>query len=258
MNNEDASSKLTIYNNNDDENKNNGSNGNGKAHTKLRKETFIFIDVGGQRSERKKWMTVMKEDSQIQAVVYVVAISEFDMTCFEDNTTMRLDEALKLFEECGQNGILDDKAVTIFLNKFDLLTNKLQSIVNNTNPVQKDFKFYFNDFEGDGTDTTQILQYVRDHILIVFIKEMKRIKITNVTVNTSKIKIKAIIIIPILMTRQNHHQTTETSYAPPKALATKASSTSIGGFGGNSSNAITRSLSKLLLLKKYRSIQEGL
>ena len=43
-------------------------------------------------------------------------------------------------------------------------------------------------------------------------------------------------------------------YAPPKPLATKVSPTSIGGFGGNSSNGITRSLSKLLSLQKLRSI----
>ena len=43
-------------------------------------------------------------------------------------------------------------------------------------------------------------------------------------------------------------------YAPPKPFATKASSQSIGGFGGNNSNGIARSLSKLLLPKKFRSI----
>eukprot|EP01083_Nonionella_stella_P216947 779221_1 len=52
---------------------------------------FVFTDVGGQRSERNKWMNMMHDD--VDAVLYVVAISEYDLVCFEDNNTLRLDEA---------------------------------------------------------------------------------------------------------------------------------------------------------------------
>ena len=43
-------------------------------------QKFIFIDVGGQRSERKKWLTMVTD--QIKSVLYICAISEFDMVCF--------------------------------------------------------------------------------------------------------------------------------------------------------------------------------
>jgi len=37
---------------------------------------FEFTDVGGQRSERRKWMTLMKES--IDCILFVVAISEYN------------------------------------------------------------------------------------------------------------------------------------------------------------------------------------
>ena len=146
------------------------NNNNIDKNKNFKKESFIFIDVGGQRSERRKWMTIMKDDSQIQAVLYVVAISEFDMKCFEDNETMRLDEALELFEKCGREGILSDKSVTIFFNKYDLFTEKLESIINNTNPDQHDFKSYYRDFHGDGTNASQIIDYVFDKFKHTYLK----------------------------------------------------------------------------------------
>eukprot|EP01083_Nonionella_stella_P205876 749311_1 len=63
---------------------------------KGRKHDFIFIDVGGQRSERKKWINMMKEN--IDVVLYIIAISEYDLVCFEDENTLRLNEALNLFD----------------------------------------------------------------------------------------------------------------------------------------------------------------
>ena len=42
-------------------------------------ETFSFIDVGGQRAERRKWFGLVTH--QIKSVVYICAISEFDMVC---------------------------------------------------------------------------------------------------------------------------------------------------------------------------------
>ena len=53
----------------------------------------MFIDLAGLRTERRKWMNVVREDDQIDGVWYTVAINEYDKTCSEDRTTFRLDEA---------------------------------------------------------------------------------------------------------------------------------------------------------------------
>ena len=71
-----------------------------------------------------KWMTMMHDD--IDAVLYVVAISEYDLFCFEDQKTLRLDEALNLFKTILKNGFCHGKTVTLFFNKYDLFENKLK------------------------------------------------------------------------------------------------------------------------------------
>lgn len=40
-----------------------------------------LYDVGGQRSERRKWLSCFEG---IQAVLFVVALSSYDMTLMED------------------------------------------------------------------------------------------------------------------------------------------------------------------------------
>jgi len=81
--------------------------------------TFEFTDVGGQRSERKKWMRFISED--IDAVLYIIAISEYDMNLFEDNKTNRLVEAVELFKSIMLKGhFFTNKSVLLFFNKYDL------------------------------------------------------------------------------------------------------------------------------------------
>jgi hypothetical protein len=42
--------------------------------------------VGGQRSERKKWIHCFED---VNAIIFIAAISEFDQVLFEDETTVR-------------------------------------------------------------------------------------------------------------------------------------------------------------------------
>eukprot|EP01083_Nonionella_stella_P007693 22138_1 len=92
--------------------------------------TFVFMDVGGQRAERKKWMNMLQDD--IESVVYVIAISEYDLMCFEDSSTLRLTEALNLFETVLEKGFMKGKTVTLFFNKYDLLLKKLADMSKTT------------------------------------------------------------------------------------------------------------------------------
>lgn len=83
-----------------------------------------MFDVGGQRGERRKWIQVF---DGITAVLFLVASSEFDTNIREDNKTNRLAEALALFEEVWSSRFLGDSAFLLFLNKQDLLREKINS-----------------------------------------------------------------------------------------------------------------------------------
>ena len=48
---------------------------------------YRLVDVGGQRSERRKWIQCFDD---VKAVLFVAALSGYDMTLFEDGTTVSL------------------------------------------------------------------------------------------------------------------------------------------------------------------------
>jgi guanine nucleotide-binding protein G(i) subunit alpha len=46
-----------------------------------------LFDVGGQRSERKKWIHCFED---VTAIIFCVAMSEYDQVLHEDETTVRI------------------------------------------------------------------------------------------------------------------------------------------------------------------------
>jgi len=48
---------------------------------------FRLFDVGGQRSERKKWIHCFED---VTAIIFCVAMSEYDQVLHEDETTVRV------------------------------------------------------------------------------------------------------------------------------------------------------------------------
>ena len=44
-----------------------------------------MYDVGGQRSERRKWIHLF---DNVTAILFTVALSDYDMTLVEDNDTV--------------------------------------------------------------------------------------------------------------------------------------------------------------------------
>lgn len=57
---------------------------------------FWMYDVGGQRGQRKKWIQVF---DGIQAILFLIAASDFDQTLREDLSKNRLEESFNLFRD---------------------------------------------------------------------------------------------------------------------------------------------------------------
>ena len=86
------------------------------------KLAISLIDVGGQRSERKKWLHCF---DSVNAVVFVVAMSEYDQVLSEDPNMNRMQESLKLFHTmCTIKWFLEAPFV-LFLNKKDVFDEKI-------------------------------------------------------------------------------------------------------------------------------------
>ncbi|XP_062915427.1 guanine nucleotide-binding protein G(olf) subunit alpha-like isoform X1 [Mobula hypostoma] len=86
------------------------------------KVNFHMFDVGGQRDERRKWIQCFND---VTAIIFVVASSSYNMVIREDNNTNRLREALDLFKSIWNNRWLRTISVILFLNKQDLLAEKV-------------------------------------------------------------------------------------------------------------------------------------
>ena len=66
-----------------------------------------------------------KSFDDVTLLIFVIALSEYDLVCEEDNTTNRLDESLKLFDEMVNNKYFSKTNVCIFFNKNDLFVEKV-------------------------------------------------------------------------------------------------------------------------------------
>ncbi|KDE02377.1 guanine nucleotide binding protein (G protein), alpha, other [Microbotryum lychnidis-dioicae p1A1 Lamole] len=109
--------------------------------------SFRCFDVGGQRSERKKWIHCFED---VNIVFFVVAISEFNQTLREDETINRVSEACVLFESISNSRWFIRSGLLLFLNKIDLLESKLQHTL---------FSDSFPDYRGRNT-LVEVQQYM--------------------------------------------------------------------------------------------------
>jgi len=111
---------------------------------------FILVDVGGQRSERKKWLHVFEN---VTGVLFCVGISAFDQSLFEDHTTNRTIEALTLFRDICTSKWFVNAAMILFFNKSDLFKEKLEQ--------GKSISVTFPEFTG-GSDFDSSVKYLMD------------------------------------------------------------------------------------------------
>lgn len=84
--------------------------------------TYKMVDVGGQRSERRKWIKCFDD---VTAIIFVAALSGYDMVLFEDTSCNRLDESLKVFANTMELEVFNNMACILFLNKLDLFKAKI-------------------------------------------------------------------------------------------------------------------------------------
>lgn len=110
--------------------------------------SFRMLDVGGQRSERKKWIHCFEN---VTAVLFVVAISAYDQVLYEDENTNRMDEALTLFEEITNSEWFEKTSMILFLNKKDLFMEKLTKV-----PLKSIYAAY------DGSSYDEATEFIQD------------------------------------------------------------------------------------------------
>ncbi|BHF71712.1 hypothetical protein SprV_0401477200 [Sparganum proliferum] len=95
---------------------------------------FRILDVGGQRSERKKWILCFEG---VDAIIFVAALSEYDLVILEDRQTNRMRESMTLFHSVCNNRWFRQTSIILFLNKWDVFEKKIR-----ISPLNKCFADY--------------------------------------------------------------------------------------------------------------------
>ncbi len=86
---------------------------------------FRMVDVGGQRSERRKWLNCFEDCT---AVLFCVAMNEYDKMLYEEANVNRMHEAVSLFQQTVNSKWFDTVSLILFLNKADLFREKIKEV----------------------------------------------------------------------------------------------------------------------------------
>ncbi|KAG8893697.1 hypothetical protein FRB99_001807, partial [Tulasnella sp. 403] len=82
-----------------------------------------IFDVGGHRDQRQTWAPFFDD---CNAIIFLAPISAFDQVLVEDRRVNRIEDSLLLFRSVCANKLLA-KNIVLFLNKIDILKQKLQA-----------------------------------------------------------------------------------------------------------------------------------
>ena len=119
-----------------------------------------IVDVGGQETERRKWITCFAD---VDCVIFVISLNCYDemVTSHEEMNCMV--DALALFEETVSNKKLEGMQFILFLNKKDLFANKISRIPITDCPAFADFD-QFDDpatIHSDPHDFEQTTSFIK-------------------------------------------------------------------------------------------------
>ncbi|XP_067860058.1 guanine nucleotide binding protein (G protein) alpha v1 isoform X1 [Heptranchias perlo] len=122
---------------------------------KINNLIFRLYDVGGQRTERRKWIGCFED---VRAVLFVAALSGYDMTLLEEPSVNRLQESLRLFSSICNNIFFSNTSMILFLNKIDLFQEKILH-------SGRHLRLYFAQYRGADCDVDSAARYVAHQFL---------------------------------------------------------------------------------------------
>jgi hypothetical protein len=121
-------------------------------------QTYKLVDVGGQRSERRKWIHCFDD---VKAIIFLEGLSSYNQLLFEDNSVNRMHESLNLFGEVVSNPVFEKTPIFMYLNKKDLFEEMIQ-----TSSIKK----CFNDYEGADGEAFPALEHIKSKYTAVMQK----------------------------------------------------------------------------------------
>ncbi|XP_016957095.1 G protein alpha q subunit [Drosophila biarmipes] len=112
-----------------------------------------MVDVAGQRNQRRKWIHCF---SNVTSIMFLAALSEFDLSLAECKNDNRMMESVALFRTIITFPWFQNTSIILFLNKKDLFELKIKS----THLVD-----YFPEYDGPKKDAIAAQDFIRQMFL---------------------------------------------------------------------------------------------
>ncbi|CDR39671.1 RHTO0S04e07668g1_1 [Rhodotorula toruloides] len=107
---------------------------------KNRHMEYRIFDVGGQRSERKKWIHCFEN---VTAILFLASLAGYDQVLIEDRDSNQMQEALMLFDSICNSQWFVRTSMILFLNKQDVFKERTS-----VSPISA----FFPDYTGPDLD----------------------------------------------------------------------------------------------------------
>jgi len=120
---------------------------------RTRGHVLRFIDVGGQKSERRKWINFFQD---VTSILFLVSLSGYDQCLIEDRDANQMQDAMQIWDGICNSQWFTKTALILFLNKTDLFQQKTKY-----SPIST----FFPDFEGPEGDFAAGKEYFRQRFV---------------------------------------------------------------------------------------------
>ncbi|KAK0190213.1 heterotrimeric G protein alpha subunit 4 [Armillaria mellea] len=90
----------------------------------LRERELTMVDVGGQKSERRKWIHCFQD---VASILFLVSLSGYDQCLVEDKDANQMQDAMSIWDSICHSQWFKYTSIILFLNKNDLFEKKIPS-----------------------------------------------------------------------------------------------------------------------------------
>ncbi|KAK7688009.1 hypothetical protein QCA50_008379 [Cerrena zonata] len=115
----------------------------------LRDHEMLMVDVGGQKSERRKWIHCFQD---VTSILFLVSLSGYDQCLIEDKDANQMQDAMTIWDSICHSQWFKQTSIILFLNKNDLFEKKIE---------HSDIKTFFPDYDGEAGDARSGREYFK-------------------------------------------------------------------------------------------------
>lgn len=115
----------------------------------LKDHEMLMVDVGGQKSERRKWIHCFQD---VTSILFLVSLSGYDQCLVEDKDANQMQDAMTIWDSICHSQWFKQTSIILFLNKNDLFERKIP---------HSDIKNFFPDYEGEPGEAKQGRDYFK-------------------------------------------------------------------------------------------------